>query len=190
MFKISLFENAVDELKAAHMYAESFLDWRNDDQVPDIERLFAIKQMIKHLSSAWELLMKYRIQRHDSDKIFKNPKQITPEKLAAGDFQTIGYQTAIKILNGYGINDSFPHLKELHAYRNQIEHYQIKVSFEKLLQTSVDAIDELIMFCTVYITGIIEERTVMYQTGDTVIHLFSAKKKLEKLLRSGVFSNG
>ena len=61
MFKISLFENAVDELKAAHMYAESFLDWRNDDQVPDLERLFAIKQMIKHLSSGWELLMKYRI---------------------------------------------------------------------------------------------------------------------------------
>ena len=30
MFKISLFENAVDELEAVHMYIKLFLDWVGD----------------------------------------------------------------------------------------------------------------------------------------------------------------
>lgn len=186
MFKISLFENAIDELKATHMYVESFLDWRNDDLVPDIEKLFAIKQMIKHLSSSWELLMKYRIQKHDYSKVFEEPSKITDEKLKTGDFHTIRYKTAIKILNSYGINNSFTRLKELHTYRNQIEHYQIEVSLGELIQTSVEAIDELIAFCSSYITPIIDDRETMYQTGDVLLQLFDVKKELENLLLSGI----
>lgn len=190
MFKISLFENAIDELKVAHMYVESFLDWRNDDLVPDTDKLLAIKQMIKHLSSGWELLMKYRIQKRDPNKVFTNSEQITEEKLKSGKFHTIGCDKAIVVLkDDCGINHSFSQLEKLHTYRNQIEHYQIEASFEELIQTSIDALDELIAFCSFYITPGIEDRSIMYQTRDDATHLYSAKKELEELLRSGVFSN-
>jgi len=182
VYSISLFENAVDELKAAEMHAQSFFDWRDDNLIPDIEKLCAFKHMIKHLSSAWELLMKYRIQGHDPKMIFINPDQITDEKLKSGDFQTVKYMSAIRILNSYGIDCPFSNLKKLHIYRNQIEHYQIEVSFSELIQTAADAIGELIMFCSCYITSIIADREIMYQAGDIVIHLFTAKKKFENIL--------
>ena len=189
MFRISLFENAVDELKAAHMYIESFLDWKDDADIPDIEKLFAIKHIIKHLSACWELLMKYYIQKREPKAIFINPNQITEEKLKAGSFKTIGYKKAVELLNGYHIDNSFSKLIELHKYRNQIEHYQIEVSFVELIQTIVNAINDLIKFCSIYITPITEDKGTMNDTGNVVIGLFSTKKELEELLLSGFFSN-
>lgn len=182
MFKISLFENAVDELKAAHMYIESFLDWRRDSEVPWIDLLFAFKQMVKHLCSGWELLMKYRLNRIDPMLVFTKPDEITEEKLKSGEFHTIGYTKAVALLQAEDIKCSFKNLEQLHKYRNKIEHYEIDVPFQSLIRTSLAAIDELIQFVACYVTPIIEQRGIMYEAGDVLIQLWSAKKKLESIL--------
>lgn len=188
LYKIPMVVNAIDELKAGHMYLESFIDFRKDEFVPEIETLFAIKHTIKHLASCWELLMKFRIQQHDPLAIFENPNKITNEKLKTGNFHTINYSLAISYLNQKGIDIAFPKLTMLRHYRNRIEHFEIEEPFDVLIQTLVDAIDELIHFCSCYITPLIQEKDLMYETGDIVIELFGLKNEVTKLLDTGAFS--
>lgn len=186
MFKISLFENTVDELKSAHLYTATFLDWQYDYAVPDIEKLFAFKQMIKHLCSSWELLMKYRIATFDPKAIFTKPDQINNENLKSGDFHTIGHLKAEAFLNKEHIHCSFTNLNQLYNYRNKIEHFEIDVPFEALIHTAIGAIDELIKFSSSHIIPVIEDRGILYQADDILVQLWMAKKELESLLVDGI----
>ncbi len=122
-FKITLIDNAVDEINALRCDMELYLDIANAKDIPESEQHYAIKRCIKQLICAWELLMKYCLQRFDWKQIFADPSKATIQSLQSGEFKSVYYNQAIIRLAKYGVSMPFDNLIKLHQFRNQIEHY-------------------------------------------------------------------
>ena len=186
-FKISLLDNAIDELDSIRSDLELYLDIAKCDDVSDKQKRYAIKRTIKQLICCWELLMKYRLQKQDWRNIFAYDDEATEANLQTGNFVSVSAESAIKRLKKYHICPDFTNLKKLRTYRNQIEHYQIDAPLNDILETIIASIDELTKFCTQFILGTIEQKASIHETCDILAELFGLRKTLSKLLSDGIF---
>lgn len=187
-FRITLIDNAVDELNSLRCDLELYLDIANDKQVPRAEQYYAIKRSIKQLICAWELLMKYRLQQEDWTLIFADPSNATMAALQSGNFKSVCYNEARKRLAKYNILFPFANLKKLHQFRNQIEHFEIDVPLQEVLETLLAAIDELEMFFTKFIWTNSEKQKAVSRGSQMLYELAETKDALSKLLGEGFFS--
>lgn len=187
-FRITLIDNAVDELNSLRCDLELYLDIANDKQVPESEQHYAIKRSIKQLICAWELLMKYRLQQEDWTQIFANTSKATIVALQSGNFKSVYCDEAIKRLAKYNVFLPFTNLKKLHRFRNQIEHYEINVPLQEVLETLILAIDELTVFFADYIWDIAKERRAANRGNHMLYELAEIKEALSQLVDADFFS--
>lgn len=186
-FRITLIDNAVDELNSLRCDLELYLDIANDKQVPKSEQHYAVKRSIKQLICAWELLMKYRLQQEDWRLIFADSSKATTAALQSGNFKSVYYDEAIKRLAKYNVSLPFTNLKKLHRFRNQIEHYEINAPLQEVLATLLPAIDELEMFFTKFIWSASEKQKAVSRGSQMLYELTETKNSLLKLLSDGFF---
>ena len=171
-----------DQINKEFYSAYLYLDIANSPDIPLAQQHYAIKRIIKQIICAWELLMKYRLQKEDWTQIFKKPFTATDAALKSGDFKSISYLDAIERLKEHGIDMSFTNLTQLHQFRNQIEHYQIDAPLSKVLSTITAAIDELSAFFDEFIWDIADETETVNLGFGHLSNLLRYKDDLVNLL--------
>lgn len=189
IYKISLIDNAVDELDSIRCDLVLYNDIANSKEVDIDQQFYAIKRIIKQIDCAWELFMKYRLQIISWTLLFENPDTASIDDFQTGNFRTVKKNQACKHLSQNGITPSFLNLRKLAQYRNQIEHYQVDASLKEVLQTIVNAIDELSLFYADHIATIATDTRSINRGIKMLIEVQEAKDNLVALIDLGMFSN-
>lgn len=186
-FKITLIDNAVDEINALRCDLELYLDIAKDDDIPESEQYYAIKRCIKQLICSWELLLKYCLQHFDWKQIFADPKKASIAKLQSGNFCSVKFHEAIGRLAEHHVSMPFDNLNKLHRFRNQIEHHQIDMSLQEVISVLLSAIDELEEFYTRFVCDVAEDERVLSRGSMMFYELTETKESLLKLLEEEFF---
>ena len=158
---VSMIDNVTDELESFGVEMDLYLDVSGSDSAdyPLYAEPRALKKAIKHLATAGELLLKYRLQLEHWSFIFHDINVASKEKVASGDFESVYYKDAVKRLrNLCGIDVGFSYFPELRNLRNSAEHFELRTTLLEIIQIIIGAIDELLNFIDCYVTIDEEER--------------------------------
>ena len=152
---VSMIDNVTDELESFGVEMELYLDVSGSDSsdYPLYAEPRALKKAVKHLATAGELLLKYRLQLEHWAFIFHDINAASKEKIDSGDFESVYYKDTVKRLrNLCGIEVGFFYFPKLRNLRNSAEHFELRTTLLEIIQIIIGAIDELLNFIDCYIT--------------------------------------
>lgn len=176
MYKISLLENAVDELDSVRCELEAYIDWKKTENVDPRQIQYALKRVVKNISSCSELLIKYRLYEEHWAFIFQDVNKASVEKLGTGSFSSVRYEDAIERLkNLCSIKKSMETLSKLHQVRNRLEHFEVIIQFAELKKLIIGSIEELAEFCAYHILTIMKDDEAQEHTQKILGELSALK---------------
>ncbi|MBE5852022.1 MAG: hypothetical protein E7299_03575 [Lachnospiraceae bacterium] len=183
-FKIPLFENAIDVLESATMELETYVDWTSDDI--ELKLLNgAMKRSIQHITNCAELFMKFRLREKGWKYVFENISDASEENKRSGNFLSVKFVKGFRRLKEEcDVVMSFENLIELYKIRNSLEHFDIKKDFKLVANALINAIKELITFCTTEIIIVLNDESDKQILKTKLEKLEKVQKDFEELIVS------
>ena len=143
-----------------------------------------LKKAVKHLSSAGELLIKYRLQVEDWAFIFDNINTASKSKLNSGNFNSVNFKDAkIRLKNLCGIDVALSSFGELRKLRNRAEHYELYTERFSTIKLIKDASEELLSFIDSFIS-ISEEECEKTNWSASIEGIRKVNEKLDEELNN------
>lgn len=109
-----------------------------------------LKHAVLFLAGAVELVIKERLRQQDWKLLFVKPQNATIEAYSAGDFKSVGLDTALERLRdecGVELEEQATKtLKSFRSKRNKLEHFGIVDSFEAVLASTAQTLGILLDF--------------------------------------------
>lgn len=143
-YELFLLNNIHDSLEMVNTEFDPFLSIYDEENYIDSS---SIKHIILDLSSALELLIKYRLGQKHWAFIFSDINKATYQSYLNGDFVSVDIKAGIsRLKNLCEIQSSFTASIHIYQYRNHLMHYTLTGMVEQILKDISNSMLEISVF--------------------------------------------